>query len=123
MIALSIDEDTIEEVQEIVTGCAVRTPIAWKLFGAGQDFFRHHVSFGKSVKVCLWIEQTVDVINTQARDLTCGDHIENILMRRLKDVVAFGSHCDQIADIEKSPVIDPVCRLTPECQPVMLAGQ
>src|ERR1051326_7158705 len=120
VVALSIDERAIREIQKVIACSAVRPPIAGNTLISGEDFFRNNIDFGKPVEITLWVQEAVDMIDAQACDFAFTHQSEDVRVHRLKYILAFSSQCDEIVDIEKAPIINAICGLAPKRQTVML---
>ena len=119
---LPIDEDAVHEIQEVVACRSVRAPIARQLFVPGENFFRDHINVRQSVEVAFRIEQTIDMIDSQSSDFSFFDELQRVLMCCVEDVITLGPQSDQLADVEKPPVVDSIRSFAPKRQTVMLMG-
>src|SRR5215470_11293765 len=73
------------------------------------------------VKIGFRIEQPIDMVNSQSRDLAFFNKSQDERMYRVKNSLAFCAESDQVADVEEPAVIDAVRGFAPVGEPVMLS--
>src|SRR5579871_4251005 len=133
-----INEQSIDQVHEVVAGGAAYCPSVRQPLGADQDFFNQHVMIGTAClsAVCLakggryavlqaleilhGIVQAVWVVDAQAIDFSLRDQRENQMMRRLKNGSILHANGRKVVGVEETAVVDVVGGHAPVCQPVGL---
>ena len=121
--AFGIDECPVDEIEEVIACGSVRIPVEREQLVSGKYALDDDVDRGQPIKIALGVPQAVNVIDPQASHLAVCNELEHVGVSRLKNILPFNAQTDEIADIEKSPIVDGVGCLTPERQPVMLPGK
>src|SRR5919201_4069513 len=142
-----IDEDAVQQVEEIVSGRAMHSPIRSELFIADEDLFDHGVARevrrgSRSIdstrgiwlegsvtarlqveKVLHGVKETVRMVDAQALDAPLAQELEGDGMDRLKDLGLLDTDGRQIVDVEEPTIIDLVGCHAPVAQAIWLVGQ
>ena len=58
------------------------------------------------IDILLGIEESVDMVDPQARELAFGEPAEQLTVRRLEQLAQLHADPGQLVDVEEAPVID-----------------
>ena len=125
-----IDQQLRHLIREIVAGSAVHRPIFPQRLSAGEDFLDDHVDGAAilrqrhSQRLCATPLQffeifsrqikTVRVIDAQSGDGPGRNQLEKKLMSGVKNLGQFHTDGREIVHVEKTPVVNFLCRHAPE---------
>src|SRR5262249_47541069 len=113
-----IDEEAVDEVCELVAGGAGDLPAGPQRLVMGEDLLHHDVERPAIVgrvrtrevlqlpAVSSGVEETVDVVETDALDTSLTDHAAEQPVRGLEQRPVLHPDAGELVDVEETPVVD-----------------
>ena len=117
LLALGVDEDPGDAVQEVVAGRAVDRPGVAQRLARLEDLLdddpRLRPGVAQPVEIRFGVPQPVGVVDPEAIERTVGEPSEHETVRVAEDVIVLHAQAHQAVDVEESPVAEVARRRAP----------